>query len=91
MTAHIKYTEDDVRGKQFGRLTGIAIYKRPRTNTENHYDRYAVCVCNCGKTMSAHLGSLMKGKYKSCGCLRTERITALSGNKWKQQENKEIK
>ncbi|ENU3156111.1 TPA: hypothetical protein GM645_00075 [Klebsiella pneumoniae] len=69
MPAHIKYTEDMVRGKRFGKPTGLTIFKKPRIEKGvNSWYRYAVCVCECGNVCQPQLTSLMSGKTKSCGC-----------------------
>lgn len=91
MPAHIKYTESDIKGVQFGRLTGLTIYQVPRTDIPVGWKRQAVLVCSCGNLISANIADVMNGKYKSCGCLRTERIKALSGMQWKEyKQNKEL-
>ncbi|HBS6726861.1 TPA: hypothetical protein MAN53_004050 [Klebsiella pneumoniae] len=96
MPAHIKYTEDDVRGKRFGALTGLAIFKLENCN--GHWKRRAACMCECGNICSVALVDLMKGHTTSCGCRAKEYRKAfmeewqgLKGRSYGYVKNKEIK
>lgn len=56
-------------GDRFGRLTVIK-------EAEKQYGhRYILVQCDCGKTKTVNLGSLVSGASKSCGCFRREYIS----------------
>lgn len=52
-------------GKRFGRLVVTGIY---------HCSAYAYarCKCDCGKRKTIAVINIVKGRTKSCGCLRQE-------------------
>lgn len=56
----------DLSGRKFGRLTAIASSTVDNGNVLWH------CSCDCGQEVSVRSSSLLGGKVKSCGCLRTE-------------------
>jgi hypothetical protein len=59
---------EDLTGKRFGRLIVIS-------RTENAGKRISWnCICDCGKEKVVTTGNL-KGKTKSCGCMRAEMVT----------------
>jgi hypothetical protein len=60
----------DLTGKTFGRLT--VIRKGLNRTTRTTWD----CQCSCGKTVNIYSNSLITGKSKSCGCLRSELTSA---------------
>lgn len=62
----------DLTGQQFGRLTVI-----DRCGTQCGHAMWR-CVCDCGKEVKADSNSLRRGKTKSCGCMRNERIAKLA-------------
>jgi hypothetical protein len=70
-------TNLDLRGKKFGRLTGI-------NSTESKNTAGAIIwkwKCDCGK-ISFHVGTrVFKGEIRSCGCLRKCKTPELSGLK----------
>lgn len=54
-------------GQRFGRLVVqemLYSYKDKHT--------YAKCKCDCGNTTIAHMGNILKGHTRSCGCFETE-------------------
>ena len=53
-------------GDVFGRLTLIRITERVGTS------RMAVFSCDCGSVVTTYLSNVIRGKKKSCGCLRRE-------------------
>lgn len=59
-------TVKDLSGQKFGRLTAIAPTIIEKGNMLWR------CSCDCGKEVSVRSSSLLTGKVKSCGCLRTE-------------------
>lgn len=63
----------DLAGKRFGRLTVISVKGRDR-------NRQAIwtCNCDCGSTVDVLGGNLRRGLQVSCGCQRSETITAAS-------------
>ncbi|WP_148677336.1 hypothetical protein [Klebsiella quasipneumoniae] len=65
-----KYTEDMVRGKIVGELTGLTIFKKQ--DNRNSWERYAACVCSCGNMYAPRLSHFMLGNVGSCGCKHKE-------------------
>src|SRR3989442_1768754 len=55
-------------GQRFGRLVveGETYYHCPSGECK----RLWICRCDCGETLLVHVGNLVRGKSKSCGCLR---------------------
>ena len=68
----MSYTKNpiDLTGKKFDRLTVIKLYGK-----DKNYHRLWLCQCNCGNTTIAHLGTLLNGHKKSCGCKPRSHIT----------------
>lgn len=59
-------TNTDMIGKKFSRLLVVSADK-------NRHGRTCwICLCDCGKTVSAVGKALRSGKKRSCGCLRSE-------------------
>jgi len=54
--------------QRYGRLVVIGAHEKPVGKP-----RYFICQCDCGNRKIAQLGSLRRGKTKSCGCLFKER------------------
>lgn len=54
----------DMTGQRFGMLTVV------RKDDSFHDGKHTkwICVCDCGKTISATRDGLIRGSYKSCGC-----------------------
>lgn len=61
----------DLAGKRFGRWT--VIEKSDRISNDK-YDRYWTCVCECGAVRDVLERSLMRGQSCSCGCSRNGRF-----------------
>lgn len=62
----IQASTNDLKGKQFGRLTPIRIVgKNQRANVWE-------CKCSCGNTVNVKSTSLMNGTTTSCGCKMKE-------------------
>jgi hypothetical protein len=59
-------------GRKFTRLLVIA-----RAGSNKHGFSIWKCVCDCGNERIVGAGELLRGESKSCGCLRTERISKL--------------
>ena len=59
----------DHTGEKFGRLT---VKKRIH---EGHHTKYQ-CVCDCGNVVIVSGSNLVSGAIKSCGCMRSEQVTA---------------
>lgn len=59
----------DLTGQVFGRLTALCVDASAKTSK-----RKWICICSCGKEMSATTNSLKSGNTSSCGCKRTETI-----------------
>jgi len=60
----------DLTGQIFGRLTAV----EPAGKASNNSTRW-LCRCSCGGTSVVDGTKLRRGITKSCGCLRTERMT----------------
>src|SRR5580765_2977322 len=56
-------------GKKYGRFTVLAY-----SHTGSNYQKYVIAKCDCGKTVTTCLSSLIFGSSKSCGCLQIESI-----------------
>jgi len=59
----------DLTGKEFDRLTVIE-----RAETINKRTRW-LCKCKCSKLVTVGSYDLLKGRTKSCGCLRKEKLS----------------
>lgn len=57
-------------GKKFGRLTVIALSKKP--SNKKSAGIYVSCQCECGKQTACLASFLKKGQIRSCGCLARE-------------------
>ena len=67
MTTQIDFTR--LIGTRYGRLEVKAIgKKRVRWGVANY--QYLLCACDCGKEKEIVYTSLLRGRTKSCGCLR---------------------
>lgn len=66
---HKTYTQEDIIGKKFGRLTPIRIVDGYRSKW--------LCQCDCGNLKEVYAGMLIRGQYKSCGCLENENRKSL--------------
>lgn len=55
----------DIAGKQFGKLTAIAISPEPRKNNQTLWQ----CLCECGLSKLVPASKLVSGHTSSCGCL----------------------
>lgn len=59
----------DLTGVRFGRLVAKSFFRRKT----NHGSRVVwVCVCDCGKKVTAMSTQLLTGSSRSCGCIRAE-------------------
>lgn len=54
----------DYTGKKFNKLTVTKMLYNYK-----HNQTYCDCICDCGNTTIAYMGSVKSGKTKSCGCL----------------------
>jgi hypothetical protein len=71
----IKYFCDmkkiDLTNKRFGRLIVISESKEYTKSKNIHW----TCKCDCGNIVNVSSYCLLKGRTKSCGCLRKERMS----------------
>lgn len=74
----VKYKDEDLIGKRFGRLTVINVFRKNR--------KWCHCICDCGKEKDARLDCLVANKVLSCGCLIKESITTHGYSKHKLYE-----
>lgn len=61
-----RYTDEDLTGQHFGRLTAQYKVKGKDGRTLWH----CICDCGSGKDIDVRASDLLKGKIKSCGCMR---------------------
>lgn len=75
----------DLTGQTFGRLTVIGRAKRMRDRTGRAlWD----CRCTCGKEVMVMGKSMRHGFTKSCGCLRSEHVTAYNNARKRTSKEK---
>ena len=61
--------EIDITGRRYGRLT--ALY---RDGWSNSWHAMWVCRCDCGNEVRVFKENLVRGRTRSCGCLRRETL-----------------
>ena len=61
----------DMSGQRFGKLVAIRYYPEKKHGR----DSWWLCQCDCGNQMVTSRQSLIRGKTKSCGCIRNEMST----------------
>ena len=66
-------TAIDLSGQKFERLTVIK-----RIGTSKNRQSIWLCQCDCGNITTSTSPNLKRGKMKSCGCLRNEKISNLN-------------
>ena len=59
--------EIDITGRRFGRLTAIR-----RDGYSDSWQIMWLCRCDCGNTVRVLKWNLLRGRTKSCGCLKRE-------------------
>lgn len=65
----------DLTGEVFGQLTAVSEdFSKPEKNSH----RYWLCQCSCGNTKVISQDSLKRGHTTSCGCFRSDRMTAIN-------------
>lgn len=67
----------DLRGKRFGKLVAIS-----DTGKSSAAGRIWFCQCDCGGTIEAPSGQLVKGFRKSCGCLSKPHLKEYVGRQF---------
>ena len=55
----------DLTGQRFGRLTVVQ-----RDGFGNAWQTMWLCRCDCGKVVRVERGNLVRGRTRSCGCLK---------------------
>ena len=60
-------TEKDITGRRFGRLTALR-----RDGYSEGWQIMWICRCDCGRIVRVQKGNLMRGRTKSCGCLKLD-------------------
>lgn len=63
----------DITGNKYGRLVAVSFAYRKNKNT------YWNVVCDCGSTKQVGYSHLVRGKIKSCGCIKREILSSQSG------------
>lgn len=67
---------NDLTGQRFGRWTVIEASDK---TSNDKYDRYWICSCECGVVRDVSERSLLRGRSQSCGCSRNGKfITKVS-------------
>ena len=67
------YSQIDLRGKQFGKLTAIL-----PTDKRSFGKIVWECLCDCGNTCFVQSTKLSTGHTKSCGCWSKEKTTMMN-------------
>lgn len=62
---------DKMIGKKFGRLTVATLYDKRTKWRQKQY----ICKCDCGSKSVVIGGDIRRGRTKSCGCLKIEKLT----------------
>lgn len=60
----------DMTGQRFGKLTAIERVAHTTKSKSAHW----LCRCDCGAEIVVSRGSLVRGYYKSCGCLDGKKV-----------------
>lgn len=79
-----KNNRADLTGKRFGRLLIISRtdnIPHPTKHNLGGWDVAWVCKCDCGKEIVTRSSSLMSGRSKSCGCLRSDIVRESNRNR----------
>lgn len=63
--------DENLKGLRSGRLTIIEEVER-RVKPCGQKERMVRCVCDCGGIVEVRLNSFLRGRVKSCGCLKRE-------------------
>jgi hypothetical protein len=58
----------DMTGQRYGRLTVIR-----RDGFSNAWHTMWLCECDCGNTVRVERGNLVRGRTRSCGCLKHDK------------------
>lgn len=62
-----QFQPKNIAGYKFGEW--VALYRTDRKNSTGSY--YWHCQCSCGTERDVDIGSLLSGKSKSCGCIKS--------------------
>lgn len=62
----------DLTGRTFNRWTVVEFAGSEHCGGNGGWRRFWKCKCSCGVQMTVQEGNLVKGKTKSCGCLKVE-------------------
>lgn len=78
---------DENIGKRFGRYVILESGTKRNESLEKYkFRKYYICKCDCGNIRSVEHRELIKGKTKSCGCIRKEqakeRRNAIAGKRF---------
>ena len=68
----------DITFHRFGKLVALHRISKTtisKTTASGRTRLYWVCLCDCGKVTACESSTLVSGKTKSCGCLKTERFS----------------
>lgn len=57
----------DLTGRRFGRLTVLR-----RDGVGNAWQTMWLCRCDCGNLSRVEMGNLVRGRTRSCGCLKRD-------------------
>ena len=86
---------EDLRGRQFGRLTVISLDYQKMIDIlrfDKKYVYYWICKCSCdgnNSVKSISADHLKRGLIVSCGCWKVERVTGENHPNWKGGVNSE--
>lgn len=68
---YIKYKDENIIGKKFGRLTVLNIFRKKEKS--GIVVRYCNCKCDCGNEVTIRVNSIVRGLIVSCKCYQRER------------------
>lgn len=69
----VMYPARNIAGARFGRLIAVNVCGRSASR-----ELRWLCHCDCGSAHEATGGELRRGNVKSCGCLPSDRMSALN-------------
>lgn len=83
--------KQDLPNRRFGRLVVVCCAGYRFRKGGQQYVAWE-CICDCGGTIVVHKDSLLRGRTKSCGCLRKEnartsgKLSSKPGNTYKDAD-----
>lgn len=76
MLNRIKYKDEDLIGKRFGKLVVKNLFCKK--DHDGHKRKWCKCKCDCGKETCVRVFDLLHENTKSCGCYKREKSSIRS-------------